>query len=114
MKSIRRLARVFVVLPAVLVAACSPFTPEVLDVIGEPDSMRVEFSVDTCNQNPQVSIVETATEVRFTVTAARNDGDSDDCLDTAEVTLDEPLGDRMVVDDVTDMTWAITPEEGRG
>lgn len=114
MTSIGRLIGVFAVLPAVLVAACAPFTPEVLGVNGEPDSTRLEFSADTCNQNPQVAIVETSTEVRFTVTAARNDGDVNDCLDSVDVTLEVPLGDRMVVNEVTNMTWAVTPDEGRG
>ncbi len=56
--------------------------------------------VDTCNGDPEVDVVETAQEVTVTVVSTRqNPGDA--CLDDVSVRLEEPLGDRGLIDGAT-------------
>lgn len=70
---------------------------EVLEVLLlTPDSVRL--LVASCNGDPTVTeLEETGTEVRVEVSAVvMNPGDA--CLDELDVALDEPLGERPVVD----------------
>lgn len=96
---------------ALVLGGCSFTThPSVLDVAGDPASTELIMSVESCNQDPKVTAEETLTEVRLRVTAdADND---DDCLDSASVSLEAPLGDRAVIDDASGNRLPVRPAAG--
>lgn len=66
-------------------------------------SSELSVSVPSCNGDPELAdLDEQEGSVRIeVVTTQVVEGDSDACLDQLEVTLDEPLGDRDVVDAVS-------------
>jgi hypothetical protein len=84
-------------------------TGTVLEVYGDPGSTRVEVSIDSCNQNPEVEVHETTTEVSLDVTVDEAGSSGDDCLDNVTVTLAESLGDRRVITNGEHI--AVTPAE---
>jgi hypothetical protein len=60
------------------------------------DGRTLAFAVASCHGSPKATAEESAREVRISV---RSDTSSDDeCADGATVKLDQPLGDRDVVD----------------
>ncbi|MGC1208814.1 MAG: hypothetical protein WA880_12745 [Ornithinimicrobium sp.] len=91
--------------------------PIVQNVHGEPDSAELDLGVNTCNQNPRAEAEraeaeETDAEVRITIVADEIDGNGRDaCADDTRVTLDEPLGDREVIDEAMgESVQVLTPE----
>jgi hypothetical protein len=66
--------------------------------------------VPSCNGEPAVdAFEETDTQVNIQiVTTVVTSGDSDDCLDSVIVTLNEPLGDRDVIDLMSGETLTVT------
>lgn len=59
--------------------------------------------VGSCDGDPEVEhLEETNTEVRVAVSATRYYGAGGDCRDTLEAQLRDPLGERVIVDLVTD------------
>ena len=64
---------------------------------------RLIFIVASCNKDPEMSLLrETDVDVRVRVTAFFAPSLSDqDCQDSLEVQLQEPIGDRLLVDDHT-------------
>jgi hypothetical protein len=97
-----------VAVAALGLTACSSTThPRVLDVHGDPTSTVLTMSVESCNQHPEVEADETSTEVRLTVTA---DADTvEDCADGAKVSLEAPLGDRVVIDEASGESVEVLP-----
>jgi hypothetical protein len=84
---------------ASLATGCSD-RAEVTRVIGGEyrDSTRVlVLTVSSCNADVSADVVETATEVRVTVTAKGGDP-LGDCADGLEVRLDRSLDGRPVLD----------------
>lgn len=79
----------------------APADAPVTEVYVRPDDRQLEVGVDTCNQDPQVTVVETEDEVRLSSNETLPRGAGDDCLDNDIVTLDVPLGDRTVIDEAT-------------
>jgi hypothetical protein len=69
--------------------------------VTDRDSTRLDVGVGTCNQDPQVTAVETADEVRLSSNEEFPRGDSDACADYDVVALIRPLGDRTVIDEAT-------------
>ncbi len=67
------------------------------------ESAELSVSVPSCNGDPDLAdLDEQEGSVRIeVVTTQVVEGDSDACLDLLKVTLDEPLGDRDVVDTVS-------------
>lgn len=99
-------------LALLLVAGCGADAPTIDIVYGDPESTRLEVSVNTCNRNPTVDAEETSEEVRLTVTADEPSGDGEeDCMDYAVLALETPLGDRIVVDASTDQQVEVAPLE---
>lgn len=93
------------------VASCGSGGTEIVDVYGLPDSTTLELSVDTCDAlSISVDVEEDADEVRLTVTTEGGD-EGPECLDSVDVELDEPLGDRRVVDTSTGDELEILPAE---
>ena len=74
---------------------------QVTAVYGEPGSTRLEVSVGTCNQEPRVTAVETGRTVRIVTNEKVPRHSSGDCMDSDVIELEQPLGNRVVVDDST-------------
>ncbi|WP_299521160.1 hypothetical protein [uncultured Serinicoccus sp.] len=83
----------------VMLGGCQVLAP-VVEVWGSSDDRELEVAVDTCNRDPDVTALESEEEVRLKVSVARSFAlNSNSCGDAAKVVLDEPLGDRRVIDD---------------
>ena len=83
----------------VMLGGCQVSVP-VVEVWGSSDDRELEVAVDTCNRDPDVAALESEEEVRLQVSVARSFAlNSNSCRDAAKVVLDEPLGDRRVIDD---------------
>ena len=99
-------------LGVLLVAGCGADAPSIIIVYGDPESTRLEVSVNTCNKHPVVEAEETKQEVRLTVTVDKPSGEGEgDCADGDDVTLEAPLGDRIVVDNSTGEQVEVAPLE---
>lgn len=101
------------VLVVVLLSACTekvtsarediPFRS--VDSVGS--TLRAD--VPTCGGHPAATVVESASEVRLHVVSTVTHGGSQmACADAVTVTLKQPLGDRRVVDDVTQKEVSVT------
>ena len=84
---------------------------EILEVFLAPDGTRLEVGVGTCNQDPNVTAVETADEVRLSSNEKVPRGDSADCADADNVMLEQPLGERKVIDEATGKVLQVLPGE---
>ena len=63
------------------------------------DEGSLSVIVNTCHGDPVVSaLVETTDEVKVAVTSTKTNGAGDACLDSVDVDLSAPLGDRTVID----------------
>lgn len=84
-------------------SACSPRTDaEVQEVRVQSEGATLVFQVNTCNEeSTSVSVVESDTEIVVTASTRARLGCSggDDCSDPRSVELDEPLGDRRIIDE---------------
>jgi hypothetical protein len=80
-------------------------------VYGEPKSMTLEISTNSCNQDPTASVTETPTSVEIEVTAADSGSAGDDCLDHVMVTLKTKLGSRTVMDASTNEQVKVLPPD---
>ncbi|MFK5581955.1 hypothetical protein [Serinicoccus sp. LYQ131] len=85
-----------------LLSACQE-TPAIVEVWGTADGQELDVGVGTCEGNPTVTAVGTADEVRLSASMARSFSPfaTTDCGTLRTVTLEEPLGDRQVVNDAT-------------
>ena len=72
---------------------------EVLEATTSSDGNVLGLIVGSCNASPTVEVVETAEEVRIEVEADDPGMNRDDCLDSVAACLDQPLGERALVDD---------------
>ena len=91
---------VLAVAAALLVAGCAPGTEDAR-IIGASlaaDGVTLGLSVDVCARPIlEVDVVESPDEVAISLTTT-SDPDGDACASSQAVTLQEPLGDRAVVD----------------
>lgn len=78
---------------------------EVVLLDGATETMIV--SVDTCNANPRLAVVEGEQAITLAVQADQQSWGSDDCADSINVELDAPLGDRRVIDGATGEELAV-------
>ncbi len=73
-------------------------TATIMNYIASDDG-ALSVIVNTCHGDPVVSgLVETTDEVNITVTSTKTHGAGDACLDSVDVDLSAPLGDRTVID----------------
>ena len=87
------------VLLLIVLSGCGRHDVEVLEAIAWADSTAVNLGVGSCNAEPKVEVVsQTEQAVRVRASADRS---SDSCADAVSICLDEPLGDRLLVDDTT-------------
>jgi hypothetical protein len=87
-----------ILLAFVLITGCS--SKDAVGVAGDvephPDGRTLSFAVNSCHGGPETSAEESTTQVRIEV---RSDtSGEDECADGATVELEQPLGDREVVD----------------
>jgi hypothetical protein len=87
-----------VALLGMLLSGCSA-SAHILEASIQGDGRTLNLIVGTCNADLTTEVDESRSQVVVTVTA-RNDT-SDDCLDGVVVHLDQPLGDRQLLDGVT-------------
>lgn len=84
-------------------SACSGSTnAEVQEVSVQNDGATLVFQVNTCNEDStSVSVVESDTKIVVTASTRASFGCSggDDCSDPRPIELDEPLGDRQILDE---------------
>jgi hypothetical protein len=112
MRSVRALVGACCLILLVVCSGCGSDAPSIVIVYGDPDSTQLEVGVDVCNRNPSVDAEETAEEVRLTATADEPSGDGeDDCRDSVVLTLEAPLGDRVVIDESTGERVEVAPLE---
>jgi hypothetical protein len=84
-----------VALLAMVLSACSA-NADILEASTQGDERTLNLIVDTCNADLTTEVEESRSRVVVTL-KARNDT-SDDCLDGVVVHLDQPLGDRRLLD----------------
>ncbi len=84
-------------------SACSGRTDaEVQEVSVQNDGATLVLQVNTCNEDStSVSVVESDRDIVVTASTRASFGCSggDDCSDPRRVELDEPLGDRQILDE---------------
>lgn len=111
MKTLPFASRVVLVAVASLTAGCSAdrVPTALLDATSDSAGKRLTITVATCGGNPEVTeVAETATEVRVRVISDEESGDSLGCAQALVVPLDEPLGDRVLIDDSTGDTIRVS------
>ena len=79
-----------------------------------PGDTSLEINVGSCNKNPTVtSVSEDDTQILVEIEADQLQGTADnECLDSVVVELTQPIGDRVVMDSLTEQ--AIRPEMPEG
>ena len=83
--------------------------------LSPPD--KLTLIVASCNENPKVSLLrETEDDVQVRVIADYDffAQSGDDCQDIVEVQLQDPLGDRVVIDEHTGRLVSVTPVRSNG
>ena len=91
-----------------VVAACAEDsrTVSIFDPVYREQTRELSMGVSSCRADVEAEVVETATEVRVTVTATG--GLAEDCADGLEVQLDQPLDGRQVVDGASGQALEVT------
>ena len=104
----RRLSAILVAALALVLAGCST-NPEITEVYLRSDGVTIEVGVNTCNADLNAVVVESDTTVKMTITA-ENDT-TDDCADSIAITLDQPMGDRQLINGSTGDVVDVQPGE---
>ncbi|WP_345459049.1 hypothetical protein [Nocardioides marinquilinus] len=94
---------------AFVASGCSS-TVSIIEARGEAGSATVRLVVASCHQDPVAEVEETGTEIRISIKPQRG-GNGDECADALTVTLDEPVGDRALVDGDTGGRVRLKPPE---
>ena len=95
----RRSAIAGVALAAVVLSACSTTGAHIVEASAREEAVRLNLTVGSCNGDLTTEVEESPSQVTVTVTA--RDDTNDDCLDGLIVHLNQPLGDRQLLDGVT-------------
>lgn len=95
----RRTPLVAVVAAALLLPACVRSAPVLEVEVASEDGRELVVDVGACRAGLQIDTDQNDERVRIAVRAR---GGSGDCTQRFKLTLDEPLGDREVVDAVTE------------
>lgn len=92
----------------VLVTACAT-NPEINEVYLQSDGVTIEFGIDSCNADLDALVVESEATVEVTITATSDT--PDDCADSIIIMLNEPLGDRQLLNGSTGDVLDVRPSE---
>jgi hypothetical protein len=101
-----RVAVVATVAAALLLTACVRSAPVIAVEVTSPDGRELLVEVGACQAGLQIDAAEGDQRVRIAVRA--RGGGGGDCTQRFTLTLDEPLGDRAVIDAVTEQEVAVT------
>lgn len=82
-----------------LFSACGTESP-VTAYEGDPESRELFLGINACNAKTEHQVVESPETVTVTVDLVSH-SEGLDCLSRLVVTLEEPLGDRTVMDGIT-------------
>jgi hypothetical protein len=74
------------------------------------DGRTLRVALNSCHADPEVTVRESESAVVIDVTGTPK---PNDCSDRVTVRLDEPLGDRPIVDRATDRAVAVDPPAAR-
>lgn len=111
---------VVLALAVVVLPGCTLGSRRIAVTVGQQEAVltapdMVELSVPSCNGNPAITVLEQEPDqvrVEVATTVPGRFAGSDDCLDLVQVELDEPLGERPLVDLTTgDPITLGVPEE---
>ena len=93
---------------AFVAAACAEDsrTVPIFDPSYREQTRELSVGVGSCRADLEAEVVETAAEVRVTVTATG--GLAEDCADGLTLQLDEPLDGRQVVDGASGQALEVT------
>lgn len=99
-------------LTACILTGCSQTEhPKIVSASVDDTGMTITAAVDSCNRSPELSIEETATTITVTATIQSSTfSDSDDCLDEASASIDDPLRDRQIIDGSTGKSVPLTSD----
>ncbi len=97
----------------VLLGGCSGRdTVEIVDGTADRSSHQLMLGVASCNAELEVKVEEGDDDVRITITRPAPGKAENHCQDLATVELDEPLGDRAVIDGGTGQTVEMRKNDG--
>ena len=68
------------------------------------NAAELNIGVASCNGDPTFELTETDQTITIAVESWIPGGDSADCLDSITAKLDQPIGDRSIVDEVSGQT----------
>lgn len=105
--ALRQLRRLLLCL-LILLAACSS-TAQIFEAYVTEDGRELQLGVNSCNADLKVEVREDEERVAIRVTV-RNDT-MDDCMDGVTVALEEPLGERELVDAATGQAVPVRPAD---
>jgi hypothetical protein len=94
---------------AVVLVACSTTRAHIMEASLGRHSRVLRLVVGSCNADLSAQIEESPSRVTVTVTARNNTGD--DCADGLVVHLDQPLGERQLLDEVTGEVVPVQPAD---
>ncbi|WP_432562733.1 hypothetical protein [Kineococcus sp. SYSU DK003] len=95
--------------------ACAPSSERASASISDwsADGNVLHLGINSCNGDPQASVVETETDITVTVTAVfQQGGDSAACMDGLAITVAAPVGERAVIDGFTGRQVDALPATG--
>ena len=94
----------------VLLTSCGSDGTGIVEAYGSPDSERLELAIDACRaESTSYDAEESDDEVVITITT--EGGEGPECADGLTVELEEPLGDRRLVDGSTGEEVEVLPPE---
>ena len=101
---LRRIRLAGVAFATVVLSACpAAGAAQIMEASVSSDGRELMLTVDSCNADLSAKVAESPSRVTVTVTV-RNDT-NDDCADVIVVNLDEPLGERQLLN----ATGAVVP-----
>ncbi len=94
---------------ATILVACSSTEAHIMEASEGRNGRTLHLGVGSCNAQLSARIEESPSRVTVTVTAT--DDTNDDCADALVIHLDEPLGERSLVDGVTGEIVPVRPSD---
>ena len=91
-----------------LLVSCST-NPEISEAYLSADGKTIDLGVNSCNDDLSVQVIESETTVEVTVTAKNDTNDA--CSDAIKITLEQPMGDRLLIDGSTGETLRVLTGE---
>lgn len=85
---------------------------QILEAHGAASSTKLELGLASCDEAPQAGVVENDDEVRIHIVLhSPAEGARGDCRDILIMTLQQPLGERALIDEATGEAVHVGPLE---